>query len=74
MNKTHDMFEGFFDNTLTNHREYWCEGRKGRHGHKSGISPDSIHKEFRAPWLTYPDVPRAYQASQLQAHPERRQP
>lgn len=48
---------GWHDNTTTNHREYWNEGRRGRHGHRSGIAPDSMHREFRAPWLSFPDVP-----------------
>lgn len=48
---------GWHDNTATNHREYWQDGIRGRHGHRSGISPDSPYREFREPWLTYPDVP-----------------
>lgn len=48
---------GWHDNTATNHREYWKDGKRGRHGHRSGISADSPHREFREPWLTYPDVP-----------------
>lgn len=53
---TPDLFSGWFDNTETNHREWWNNGVRGRHGHKSGISPDSPHADFRAPWGSFPDV------------------
>lgn len=52
---------GWHDNTATNHREYWQDGIRGRHGHRSGISPDSPYREFREPWGTYSDVPRNVQ-------------
>ena len=48
---------GWHDNTQTNHREFYRDGVKDRHGHKSGIGPNSIHPEFRKPWGTYPNYP-----------------
>jgi hypothetical protein len=56
MNQT-DLFpSGWYDNTQTNHREFYRDGKRTRHGHRSGISPDSPHDGFREPWLTYTDV------------------
>ena len=49
---------GWHDNTQSNHREYYRDGVKGRHGHKSGISPDSMHRDFRAQWGSFPDIAR----------------
>lgn len=57
MSKQGDFFSGWFDNTRTLHREYWQDGKRGRHGHRSGISPDSPHRDFRAPWGSFPDLP-----------------
>ena len=48
--------DGWHDNTATGHREFYRDGVKGRHGHKSGISPDSMYPEFRKPWGHYPDI------------------
>jgi hypothetical protein len=54
--KPHDLFEGWRDKSVTQHREYWRDGVKGRHGHRSGISPDSPHDGFQEPWGSFPDL------------------
>lgn len=64
MNNTMSLWlNGWVDNSTTNHREYYHDGVKGRHGHRSGISPDSPHEGFREPWGYWPDVQHKSQAA-----------
>jgi hypothetical protein len=57
MSAQSDLFEGWFDNSRTQHREYWQDGKRGRHGHRNGIAPDSPFPEFRKAWGANPDLP-----------------
>jgi len=69
MPRTPDLFSGWFDNQTTRHREYWNNGVRGRHAHRSAISETNPWRELRAPWGTYPDLPQNANAPQeLRAH------
>lgn len=69
MPRTPDMLTGWFDNQTTRHREYWDNGRMGRHAHRSAICPHSVHPELRPEWGSNPDLPQNANASQeLRAH------
>ena len=57
MPRTPDLFSGWYDNQRTGYREYWDNGVMGRHAHRDAIAPFAHHKDLRAPWGTYPDMP-----------------
>ncbi len=57
MPRTPDMFDGWFDNQKTQHRERWDNGARGPHAHRRTICPHAHWRELRAPWGTYPDLP-----------------
>jgi len=68
MPRTPDMFDGWFDNQTTRCRELWNNGQRGRFARRSAICPNAHHAVMRAPWGTYPDLPRNAATQELRAH------
>lgn len=67
-----DLFQGWtgwFDNQATSCREHWNNGSRGRLAHRSAITPHAHHRELRAPWGTYPDIPQD-DTQEVRAHGE----
>lgn len=55
--RSDDLFTGWYDNQRTGYREYWDNGVRGRHAHKSAIAPHAHHQVMRLPWKHFPDLP-----------------
>lgn len=53
-----DMFSGTFDNTVTQRREVWQDGRLMRHAARNCCGDlESIWAVLRKPFGHYPDYP-----------------
>jgi hypothetical protein len=56
--RTPDLWEGTYDNTHTNRREIWQDGKLRRYVRRECVgSPVSVWPEVHAVWATYPDLP-----------------
>ena len=64
MPRTPDLFSGWFDNSVTQHREHWDNGVPGAHAHRRCIESTNPWHVMRAPWGTNPDLPQNANASQ----------
>lgn len=55
---TPDLFDGVFDNTVTQRREVWQGGRLRRYVRRDCVGhTGSVWREVHAQWGTYPDLP-----------------
>ena len=60
-----DLFDGCFDNRVTDCREVWQDGTMRRFARRNALDPHSVWPELRKPWGEYPDLPT--NASQVAA-------
>jgi len=53
-----DLFDGIFDNRITDRREVWQDGRLCRYARRNAVGTEETGwRELYAPWGTYPDYP-----------------
>ena len=53
-----DFFSGVYDNTATNRREIWQDGRLMRYVRRDCVGHQgSVWREVHATWGTHPDLP-----------------
>lgn len=54
-----DLFAGVYDNTATNRREVWREGKLCRYARRECVGhTGSVWVEVHAPWGHYADLPQ----------------
>lgn len=52
-----DLFEPtIHDNTATNCREVWVNGKCTRYCRKNALAPHAVWEEMRPAWGHYPDI------------------
>jgi hypothetical protein len=56
-NRTHDLFDGVFDNTATGQREVWLDGRCTRYCKRNALAPHAVWEVMRPLWGSFPDLP-----------------
>lgn len=56
--RTHDLFDGIYDNQSTGRREVWKDGRLCRYACRNAVGcHETQWRELHDPWGTYPDHP-----------------
>jgi hypothetical protein len=53
-----DLFEGIYDNTVSQRREIWLDGRISRYAARKAVgTTETQWRELHKPWGSYPDYP-----------------